>query len=188
MAVKKSYFLALVPPAAPAAEITRVKEVFFETYDSGHALKTAPHITLVPPFWAATATEDALLGKIPDFAIRYPILPIRLDGFGSFDRPGYPVIFIRVIPDGPLLSLQRQLLRFMEWEIPDAPIETERSFHPHITIAHRDLSEAAYQKSNAVYRNKPFHAIFEADGITLFRHSGLAWEPIRQAPFSPEKK
>ncbi|MDE5096246.1 MAG: 2'-5' RNA ligase family protein, partial [Trichodesmium sp. St11_bin5] len=43
-------FVALVPPENIQNQVTEIKEYFSRNYNSSHALKSVPHITLQPPF------------------------------------------------------------------------------------------------------------------------------------------
>jgi len=56
-------------------------------------------------------------------------------------------------------------------------------FHPHITIAHRDLAERDFPDVWAFFREKIFERKFEADALTLLRNMEGKWEIEAQFSF-----
>ena len=53
------YFIALLPPDSIQDYATEVKQYFADNYDSKHAFKSPPHITLQPPFeWDSSKIID----------------------------------------------------------------------------------------------------------------------------------
>jgi 2'-5' RNA ligase len=49
-------------------------------------------------------------------------------------------------------------------------------FHPHLTVAFRDLKKPNYQLAWEEFKSKNFQAEFIADKITLLKHTGKVWE------------
>jgi 2'-5' RNA ligase len=50
MVEEKLYFIAIIPPQPYKEKIAGIKQSFAEIYHVSHALKSPPHITLIPPF------------------------------------------------------------------------------------------------------------------------------------------
>jgi 2'-5' RNA ligase len=168
------YFLALMPPEDLQAGITAIKQDFARRYGAAHALRTPPHITLVPPFPWPAREEGRLCAALKRFAAGAQGCDIRLEGFGAF-RPR--VVFLRVTPCAELAGLQAELESFFRCElcIGDAG-NAGRPFHPHLTIATHDLEPDAFQRAWAEFENRPFSAAFRAGELVLLRHRREGWE------------
>jgi 2'-5' RNA ligase len=123
MLYMESYFIGITLPPALEAEIEAWRRRF-------HAPRTAPHITLIPPFqWDHSYAE--LAAVVQSTASRRPQFTIRGAGIGSF---GKAVLFVKVEPSPELLAFQRDLAG--ELEQFGVPVET-RPYHPHLTLATR---------------------------------------------------
>ncbi len=59
-----------------------------------------------------------------------------------------------------------------------------RPFHPHITIATRDLHKAAFAEAWAYFEGKKYAALFEAKGLGVLRHNSIRWDVIHISVFS----
>lgn len=168
------YFLALMPPEDLQAGITAIKQDFARRYGAAHALRTPPHITLVPPFPWPSREEGRLCAALQHFSAGVPGCDIRLEGFGAF-RPR--VVFLRVTAGADLAGLQADLAGFCRDElgIGDAR-NAGRPFHPHLTIATRDLEPETFQRAWAEFEYRPFSAAFRAGELVLLRHRRGGWE------------
>jgi 2'-5' RNA ligase len=51
----------------------------------------------------------------------------------------------------------------------------EKPFHPHITIAFRDLKKAIFNEAWDYYSNRLFQEEFTAESVTLLKHNGQFW-------------
>ncbi|MFS8807928.1 2'-5' RNA ligase family protein, partial [Synechococcus sp. R6-10] len=102
---KQRLFLALLPPPALQEQVTAIKQQFAEQFASQAALRSPPHITLVPPFEWPSSDLPALTGSLEAFAKQQTPVAIQLSGFGAFAPR---VIFIHVVPSPELQQLQAQ--------------------------------------------------------------------------------
>jgi 2'-5' RNA ligase len=96
-------FIALLPPMEVQNEVTQIKQYFAQNYNSSHALKSPPHVTLQPPFKWLTEDFDLLKECLTEFAKTYAPIPITLSGFGSFPPR---VIYVNVIKTPELMEIQ----------------------------------------------------------------------------------
>ncbi len=87
---EKLFFIALLPPQPIQNQITDIKQYCAQTYNSCHALKSPPHITLQPPFKWLTENLPTLEQHLTTFAMNCPPIPITLSGF-SFIPAACPV-------------------------------------------------------------------------------------------------
>lgn len=131
------FFVGIMLPDDFAAEVECWRRRFA-------APRTAPHITLLPPFqWPGSDEEiiKAISSCLEDIS---PFL-LRTSGLGSFGRR---VIYVGVELTAELQHLYERLIaKFAELGVGD--LSQGRAYHPHITLATR-LSPERYQ----VYREE----------------------------------
>lgn len=169
----KLYFIALLPPRDIADEVTRIKGEIAERYDSSHALKSPPHITLQMPF---RRTEERLLTEqLKEFAAGQTAFSVTLDGYGCFPPK---VIYIDVEDNPVLIRMQNELQDFLKKKLNFPENQLTTRFHPHMTIAHRDLKKSVFPAAWAEFGTREFRRIFTADNISLLRHNGHSWEVL----------
>jgi 2'-5' RNA ligase len=168
------YFLALIPPSPIAQEALAFKNYFREHYQSKASLNSPPHITLHMPFDWRPEKEPPLKEKLLTFAVSQNRFTVKLENFGCFAPR---VIFIRVIEGTQLSSLQLCLHRFCKTELNlfNAQFK-DLPFHPHLTVAFRDLKKPAFFKAWEEFKEKPYASEFEADKIALLKHDGRRWD------------
>lgn len=165
-------FLALIPPEPLKEDIRSLKEEIHLRYGAKRALRLPAHITLQPPFKVEHSRLPALHEAIREFTRTQDPFEIELQGFGAFPPR---VIFIEVNHPSALKSLQKQLLEILQKDLllkEDPP----REFHPHITLATRDLSRNNFKPAWEEFRNREFARVFKAEGIFLFQHNGKTWD------------
>ncbi|MBS1680915.1 MAG: 2'-5' RNA ligase family protein [Bacteroidetes bacterium] len=175
------YFVAIVPPSPVYENIIELKNYFRENYSSKAALNSPPHITLHMPFLWKEQKESFLVGALNDFSKGKNIFSLQLFGFGVFAPR---VVFIDVKKNEWLQGLQQELHRFFKIELnlfnaryKDLP------FHPHITLAFRDLKKPAFVKAWNEFREKEWEGNFEVNQITLLKHDGGLWQPLHHFHF-----
>ncbi|WP_128546076.1 2'-5' RNA ligase family protein [Larkinella soli] len=165
----KLYFVALLPDETIRSEVTAFKQTALERFGSGHALKSPPHITLVPPFrmedpaWNGAETlQQAVSGLVP--------FPVTLRNFDHF---GQRVIFVDVVMDEALAGCQRQVADGFARLAGIAP--DSRPFHAHMTVAFKDLQRSVFRDAWQHFSGIPYERTFQADAVTLLRHDGSRW-------------
>lgn len=173
------FFIALLPDAALQAEITAFKRHCARHFGASHALKSPPHITLVSPFRWDSKRLPALKSALAGFARTQIPLNIGLRDFGCFAPR---VLFVAVTPNPELDALAAALEHQLEQKI-GLSRKAGHGFHPHMTIAHRDLQERIFPRAWAHFSALEFRRSFLADGLTLLRHSGGKWVVDADFPF-----
>lgn len=174
------FFVALLPPQAVQDYANGVKQHFAEHYNSRHAQKSPPHITLQPPFkWALERVPELKQG-LKVFAETAEHLPIVLENFAAFPPR---VIYINVVKTQELLTLQKQLLEYMESQfgIVD-PASKTRPFAPHMTVAFRDLTRQNFKTAWQEFQTRSLHFEFTVDRLTLLLHNGQQWNVTAEFP------
>ncbi|WP_372975934.1 2'-5' RNA ligase family protein [Muriicola sp.] len=167
------YLIALLPPEPLREHIRVLKEEMKDRFGSAHALKSPAHITLQPPFRLPSQEEGRLNAVLKRFAGSQGPFRVTLQGFDCFPPR---VIFIRIEDHAPIIELVDRLRDHLTLQ---SLVETQGDdppFHPHMTIATRDLKQPAFQRAWAQFKDRPFDASFEVHSIFLLRHKGQFWE------------
>lgn len=170
---KRLYLIALLPDEALRERVKGLKEEMKSRYGAAHALKSPAHITLLMPFRWPESAAASLEQTLEVFACTRQPFEINLCGFDCFAPR---VLFVKVTPHGPITGLQAELRKRLAQK-PGFPTGKEEvAFHPHMTIATRDLSEAAFHRAWVEFSERPFRASFTADRLFLLRHNGKTWD------------
>jgi 2'-5' RNA ligase len=172
--MKYLYFLAIVPPEELGKEITKLKEYFWEQYQSKASLRSPPHITLHMPFKWEETKKDHLIKKLHDFAEDKQRFELLLQNFDAFPPR---VIFIDVPYSEPLFNLQKELSNYLKrnFNLFNANYK-EKNFHPHVTLAFRDLKKKLFFEAWEEFHNKNFVARFVVKNFCLLKHDGKVWQ------------
>lgn len=178
------FFIALLPPPDIQDYANSIKQHFSDRYHSRAALKSPPHITLQPPFERLAAQVPALKQCLTTFANNQQSVPITLSGFAAFPPR---VIYINVLQTQELLTLQRDLMTYLEAHVGIITVAT-RAFSPHLTVAFRDLTRQNFKAAWSEFQHQQLHCEFTADYLTLLLHDGKRWNVYDQFSFLPGTK
>lgn len=174
------YYIAILAPGAIDEDAIQWKYYMRERFGCVVALKSPAHITLASPFWMKSDIQHLLEDAIREFSNLQKDFLIELKDFDCF-KPR--VIFIYVKESDDLIKLSKTLEEHL-LKNPLFPIRTStRLFHPHVTIANRDLHKNDFNTAWEYFRNKKYRASFHAGGIALMKHNGIRWEPAYTAAF-----
>ena len=175
----RMYFIAVVLPQHLDEKIRAYKTWMHEMYGSKVGLKSPAHITIAAPFWMEAYKEARLAGDIKSLAQTVSEFSLATADFSVFEPK---TIFIALAPSEPLHQLKKTSDHFFlptNYKIkPEA-----RPFHPHITIATRDLHKKDFAEAWCHFKNKLFRETFIASGLSLLKHNGRIWEVVFTAPF-----
>ncbi|MFD2518744.1 2'-5' RNA ligase family protein [Salinimicrobium flavum] len=174
------YFFAILPNMELQERVQQIKLDLKEKYGVKHALKLPAHITLQPPFRMDCGLEKDLFEELDEFTQNQEFLKVQLSGFGAFPPR---VIFIPVVHHESLSELRKQFLKILYRHIPPEEKGINPNFHPHITLATRDLLPETFKPAWLELRSKEFSASFLAEGFSLLKHNGKNWDLYRQFPF-----
>jgi 2'-5' RNA ligase len=174
------YFIALVAPKEINEDILKWKQFMKEQFDCVVGLRSPAHITVIPPFWMDEALEKELQTTMSVFSQKQVPFEINIKNFAAF-KP--QVIYVDVLPNQSLQILHSQLEKFLTAGNL-YPIKPEdRPFHPHITIAARDLYKKAFYEAWEIFKEKKYEASWLADSISLLRHNQKNWDVIFTSQF-----
>ncbi|PWU02441.1 MAG: RNA 2',3'-cyclic phosphodiesterase [Bacteroidetes bacterium] len=180
------YFVAIVLPDELALRVRNIQEDISKRFHSERSLHSPPHITLLPPFNFPVESKEKLESAIGDFASQRMRFEITLSGFNCFKNRAKPVIFIHVDENSALSHLQKDLVNDFE-RLQIIPVEeSRRDFHPHCTVAFRDLSAKFFKIAWNEFKDKRFEGSFLAKEICLLKSTRGFWIPSYFAGFHPE--
>ncbi len=181
---EQKYFIAIVPPPPVYDEALRLKNHFKENYNSKASLNSPPHITLHMPFSMKEEKEMKLFTSLSNFSSMHTPIKVCIDNFEHFPPR---VIFLNVVNSVPLKHLQKALERTFKKDLNLFNANYgEQPFHPHITLAFRDLKKDQYKKAWEEFQAKEFKEEFMADKLTLLKHDGKVWQVYREFPFTSD--
>jgi len=154
------YFLALVPPDPVAKQVQGFRQIMSERYKSKHALKSPPHITLIPPFWWEEEQYEDLKNDLKMWAESQKLLDLKLQDFNCF-KPR--VIYVDVKENLPLVLFQQELKDFLKLKWSLSP-DKRTNFHPHMTIAFKDLKPQSFYQAWDYFKQMNYQADFDPLG------------------------
>jgi len=175
------YFFAIIPPEKVQISVTEIKEDFKNRYNAKHALKSPPHVTLIPPFEFKYSEEKRLIDNLELFSSEESCFLQKLENYGTFPPK---VIFIRILKSDHLLNLYERFGKFMAKNLGLSNIyHDSRKFKPHMTVAFRDLTKENFYLAKAEYEKKQISFSYLAQSISLLRHNGKFWEIVHESYF-----
>jgi 2'-5' RNA ligase len=177
------YFLAIIPPD-PLASVVRQWQLELATeFATKASLRSPPHITLHMPFQWKVKREQELCEALRDYFSKVLSLKVVLEGVGAFPPR---VIFINVDKSEELVACQRGLARFCRanFDIRNSDYG-DQPFHPHLTLAFRDLRKAVFPMAWEAFRSRSFRETFTASHVAILRHNGTEWTVHQQMPLRP---
>ena len=168
------YFVAVLPPEQESRQITALKQYCKAHFGSGHALNSPPHITLHMPFKWHDQKRDRLDRCLRQVAGETASFRVELRDFDYFEPR---VVFVDVMDNEALKALQKRLSGQMRLELNlfNAGYK-DRPFHPHVTIAFRDLKKPKFYEAKTHFSGEKLAMDFEVNDLVLLRHQGKRWE------------
>ncbi|HQQ93040.1 MAG TPA: 2'-5' RNA ligase family protein [Bacteroidia bacterium] len=174
----QKYFLAIVIPEPFYSEVEDLKQDLYRRFGLKGALRCPAHITLHRPFVWQEDKEEKLIRTLNQFQSGRHF-ELGLQNF-SFFAPR--VIYIDVIQNPELDNLHQNLLRFAKRELHlFNEADDNRGFHPHLTIASRDLKKPLFHELQAEFSGRPYAARFQVTTFCLLKLR-KTWEVLKTFP------
>jgi len=169
------HFIAILTPDEINRQALEWKNYMLQQFNCKVALKSPAHITLIPPFHMPDSDKSDLANILTRVAFQHDSFSIHLKNFAAF-KPR--VIYIGVQPNQLLNELkantEETILQANRFKIK----KEERPFHPHITIANRDLAKEDFNKAWQHFEHISFETSFTADAISLLRNNDRKWDVV----------
>lgn len=173
------FFIAVVAPEVVNKQVLVWKEYMREKFGCKVALRSPAHVTLVPPFSLAGEKEAAIGEVLERFASEQQAFEVGLKDFGAFAPR---VIFVYVQVSEALSEIKSSLEDVLIAK--NYPVKKEtRPFHPHVTLANRDLVKKDFPKAWAHFSELKYSAEFVAEDIALLINTPGGWEVSRRFRF-----
>jgi len=178
------YLIAVIPPEPIYFYVRENQQLIAGKYLAKEALKPPPHITLIPPFKINRGKENELLHFMDSFGSTHSSFDLSIDGFDSF---GVGVIYAALERNESLKKMQKDLTKsfYKNFTIIEGKGPNYR-FHPHITVAYRDLTPQMYSLAWEEYSQKIYRCQWGLNSICLLRHNYNEWEIIKRVELKGE--
>ena len=171
---QQTHFIGVLLPEDITLTLEDCRRYMREAYGckSGHA--TPIHVTLVPPFQLPDeySTED--LAR----AIEDDVLPKGLGFTGhidNFDAFGDRTLFANVVKDEKWTALRDAVYSAVVMAAPGCTKKDSRPFHPHISVANRDIPAGVMTDALQVMNELNLAEDFPVDNITIFERQNGKW-------------
>jgi 2'-5' RNA ligase len=175
----RMYFIAIVAPANVNEQVLKWKHYMRDHFGCSVALRSPAHVTLIPPFWMKEGLEQEMANDLAAFAAQQSAFPVALKDFDAF-KP--KVIFVHVVANPALEALKTSLEDFLLSKRKYPVKKESRPFHPHVTIANRDLRKKDFPPAFEHFSRTAYEVEFLAGGISLLKHDGNQWVVIHVMP------
>lgn len=184
MILKQLYYIAIIPPEPVKKQVKSIKQCLKQEFGLMHSLKSPAHITLQMPFKRTEDCEDSLLPLLADFSKTLTDFDITLNGFGHF---GTRVLYIAIENHMLLKQIHNNLQTVLTTSFNLSREETNGPFHPHMTIATRDLRKEYFDVLWPKYKLSKYEAAFTAKSLYLLKHNGKVWDLYKEFPFQKKQ-
>lgn len=174
------YFLAHVLPPHLNEKVIPFKNHMHEKYGCKVGLKSPAHITLVPPFWMEEELETGLRSAMDKLTMDLNPFLLSTSNFSAFPPK---TIFIGLVPNPELAAAKKMTEKFFR-DLAAFPMKfDDRPFHPHITIATRDLYKKDFKEAWPGFEQKVFREEWMVEDFSLLRHNKKNWEVVHTSQF-----
>jgi 2'-5' RNA ligase len=172
--LNKKYFIAILLPGRVLEQVEALKQELLQQFNLKAALRSPAHITLHRPFEWSEKKEEQLVNTLGEFKFNRNF-EIALKDFNCFEPR---VIFADVIKNEVMNELHYNLKYFAQQKLHlYNEVDDMRGFHPHVTIAFRDLRKNKFPGAWEKFKDRKFNAEFRYTGFSLLRLE-KKWEPI----------
>lgn len=160
------YFFAIVLPEPAQTAFESIKQELFDRYGLKGALRSPAHITLHMPFEWPDHKIDKLFAAFEQMEQPAPF-DIEIRDFAFFEPR---VVFGAVILTEMLEKLQKNVVFLAKTKcglLNEA--ENKRGFHPHVTVAFRDLKKPVFYQLKSDFEKRSIHFTFPYQGVSLMK-------------------
>jgi 2'-5' RNA ligase len=176
--LNKKYFIAILPPQRVLEQVEAFKQELLQQFNLKGALRSPAHITLHRPFEWKEEKEEQLINTLSEFKFgsRFDIV---LKDFNCFEPR---VIFVDVMKNETLKELHTHLKYFAQEKLHlFNEVDDMRGFHPHVTVAFRDLKKNRFNEVYTQLKARPYDATFAYKGVSLLKLNSK-WEELKFFP------
>lgn len=180
----EKYFIALVPEGKLQEKATEIKLDLREKFNIKYALKSPAHITVKMPFLWNEHKEEKLIRELSSFASSRDCFELRLRGFWKF---GNRVIFIDVVPNPLLQSLQSELAAYCKTRLNLVQELSDRNYTPHMTVAFKDIKAQNFDTYWKYVKRLSFDERFPVNNLALLKKISGKWEVLAKVSLGKDQ-
>jgi 2'-5' RNA ligase len=169
------YYIAAICPDEVNNQVQVFKQYMHDKYGSRAAQKSPAHLTIVPPFKAEEDMEKLLLEFVATYNFGIVPFDIRLNGFNHFDNK---VLFVDVVPNDSLNEMEKDINIQFGTEFPAIIFRTKPDFHPHVTIATRDIPENKFDEVWAYFQQQQIDAQYTCKELFVMKLDRGVWQKL----------
>jgi 2'-5' RNA ligase len=178
--MKNKYFLAIFLPQPYLDEVEQIKQQLHYHFGLKGAMRSPSHITLHMPFELQNKNEPVLINSLKKIKFDVPI-EIKSNGFSAFDQR---VIFIDIQLNEALISFQKLIVKHLATNFNlENEIGNARGFHPHITVAFRDLKKKQFKEVKSFLTSFNSNLEFIAINFSILKLNEN-WQILESFPLS----
>lgn len=172
------YLIGVLPPEQLSEEIEEIRQELSERFNIYAALKPPVHITLFRPLKLDEKLEKHLVKLLKP--IGYNHYPFSQDLL-NFDCFNIQTAFITAVKSSPLNDLQKEISGVINKNKIDVKdVKGNTTFHPHITVAYRDIPPEVFPLLWNELKNRKFKRSFMVDKFHLLKHNRKKWMPFEE--------
>jgi 2'-5' RNA ligase len=162
----KKYFIAVVLPPPILSKVEALKEELFLKHGLKGALRSPAHITLHRPFEWREERETKLIECLQGFRFNSSF-HVKLHNFSFFEPR---VVYVDVVYSEPLNTLYKKIKQHVKLQLNILNEDDNfRGFHPHVTIANRDIKKPLFYQLQNEYTSLSFDAEFNCNSFSLLK-------------------
>ena len=177
----EKYFLAILPPEPISEKAEAIKLGLKEKFGVKYSLKSPAHITLKMPFSYNEAKENLLVEKLKSFASGRNEFLLKIGTINTF---GNRVVFLDVESNEHLIQLQTDLKHFCKRTLLLTDELSDRNFHPHMTLAFKDIKPSHFGEVLQFAKNHSFYSEFMVNDLVLLKRANGRWNVLQKISFS----
>jgi len=176
------YLTGILPPQHLSEEIDELRKEISAKYHVYAALRPPVHITLFRPVNMDAALEQHLIKWLKPIGGLHQPFKQELENFDCFNNK---TLFIHCVNNQSLQNLQRDVAAvFNKNKIDPREVKGSSRFHPHITLAYRDVKPNIFIPLWDEFKVRKLKRNFTADRYTLLKHDGKQWIPLENIPLN----
>lgn len=166
--------IAIVMPEPVYSQVREQQLSIARQWGPRHALRTPPHITLIPPIRISSDQNKYIREMCDDVRMNTQPFEFSISGYGFFTPT---VIFMEPDKNEHLDQLYQLLRKRMVAAFPHLMKKyPDRGFQPHITLAHRDVQPDIFFRLKKFYSAEYFHSIVPVREFHLLQHAREGWQ------------
>ncbi len=174
--------IAIIPPEPVYTSIREKQEEIELNWGPKHALRTPPHLTIIPPLLLTANEVGWLYGIAYAIAGMQKPFNLQLKDYSSF-KPR--VIYIAPVINEALTELQEiwheALLTKMPHVLEKYP---NKPYEPHLTLAHKDVTHQQFDNLWKHFGAQTYEATFEVNRFCILNHTEEGWTKEKEYLFS----